>query len=179
MDKKWLLPGDRLFPYTTLNIDVMELRRIHKVASGVTKYKLGAKPGLTTAAPVYADCSGYVGWLLSKAGYTDVADRELFNRLGGRGTWHLYDFFNQQGLKKSDPLAATRHDNILRVAVGLAGWVGIGKIGHIVLIYNGVTIESSGGKGANSRPWTGKGWQSFYKVFVVSRPVPFQGVLGV
>jgi hypothetical protein len=37
-------------------------------------------------------------------------------------------------------------------------------VGHVVLLSGGHTLESHGGVGPDSRPWTGQGWQS--KTFV-------------
>ena len=42
-------------------------------------------------------------------------------------------------------------------------------IGHVVLIYQGKTLESHGGVGPDSRPWTGTGWQSKVDMFVLTR----------
>jgi len=49
------------------------------------------------------------------------------------------------------------------------------RIGHVVLLYKGSTIESHGSVGPDSRPWTGTQWQAETDLFVLS---PAGGVPG-
>ena len=41
------------------------------------------------------------------------------------------------------------------------------RIGHVVLVHNGKTLESHGGVGPNARPWTGTGWQAKASVYLL------------
>jgi hypothetical protein len=41
------------------------------------------------------------------------------------------------------------------------------KIGHVVLLYNGKTLESHGGDGPDGRPWNVQGWQIHAHVYML------------
>jgi hypothetical protein len=114
---------------------------------GHIKYKLGAKPGLNTKPEDIksSDCSGFVRYLLYNAtnGHMNFGG-------GGGGTWWQNKWCVDQGLDIVDYSTAANSDSHLRVAFIHGGG---GKIGHVWLILNGLTIESHGGKGANRRDW--------------------------
>jgi len=45
------------------------------------------------------------------------------------------------------------------------------RIGHVVLIQNGRTLESHGGAGPDSRPWNGESWQAVTRVYELTGPL--------
>ena len=57
-----------------------------------------------------------------------------------------------------------------RDAAQLARQMGRGEVraASVVLIHNAQTLESHGGVGPDSRPWTGAGWQAKAMVYQIT-----------
>ncbi|MBC7808497.1 MAG: hypothetical protein H7145_20375 [Akkermansiaceae bacterium] len=165
----YLAAGSAEYPFATLALDLAALVSLHKRLIGEVGYRLGAKCAVGDT-PENIDCSGYVGWLLSNVTPTPL--RSVIARdIVGLGTWHLSEWLKKSGFKRSTVDSGRRTDGVLRVAITLAARnpvTGRMGIGHIALVWNGRTIESHGGRGVNSREWTGKGWQGRCAVFVLS-----------
>ncbi len=166
----YLVAGSAGYPFTTLALDLTRLQSLHQRLTGAVGYRLGAKCAADDT-PENIDCSGYVGWLLSNA--TAPPLRSVIARdIVGLGTWHLSEWLKKSGFKRSTVDSGKLADGALRVAITLAARnpvTGRLGIGHIALVRDGRTIESHGGRGVNSREWTGKGWQGRCAVYVLSR----------
>lgn len=152
------------FAWPTLAIDRSRLLTGYQacVKRGV-RYRLGAKPLAGDGTFLRSDCSGFVGWLLyfATGGTVDLC---------GLGTYHQSEWFRQAALKVSTVEAGRLDDGAVRVAVMLASPSRGRFVGHIAIIYQGVTLECYGGVGVGSRAWTGQGWQRHATVYVLSPP---------
>jgi hypothetical protein len=80
-----------------------------------------------------------------------------------------HDWVKSHGFAKVDVAAGQNTDDIVRIAF-LQPQDVPSHIGHVALLYNGQTIESHGGLGPDSRPWTGTGWQARTHVYVLTAP---------
>lgn len=154
------LPASEAFAWPTYEIDLKKLLAdFTAIVKGGSSYLLGGKY-TSKVAPKDVnriDCSGLVRYLLIRRG-VDIVDGSQMQR-----EWAI-----REGLKESDPKSAKAKDGVLRLAV--LPTTSSRKVGHVVLILDGQTIESHGGVGPNRRPWTGNGWQGQCRVFVLTRP---------
>ena len=153
-----LVPKSEAYPCPTINLDRVTLVRCvtRCRAAGVT-YGLGAKATSGSEQPGpggfrHIDCSGFVGWALSQATGGRLPD------LLDRGSVEQHDWIDAHGFKPSSVVAAIGHDNIVRVAF-LPPALG-GGIGHVMLVLDGLTLESHGGSrkaplynGPDRRAW--------------------------
>lgn len=120
------------------------------------KIKAGQVPGKDFKA---VDCSGFV--------------RETIRRstsLGGAfpdGSVVQHDWIKAKGFEKVDRATGGSSDGLVRIAF-LSPKDAKSGIGHVVLLHGGKTLESHGGVGPNTRPWSGSGWQAKASVYVLS-----------
>ncbi len=118
----------------------------------------GAKPG---SGFTKVDCSGFVREALRRA-----------TNLGGKfrdGSVVQHDWFRARDFEQVALNDWAAKDGRVRIAF-LRPADSPHKIGHVVLLHNGMTLESHGGVGPDVRPWTRQGWQGKAKVYVLSRP---------
>jgi hypothetical protein len=160
-----LIPPSPEFAWPTMPIDIELLLRVHDNAEAPgNQYGLGAKVPLDTDSTdmpgLAVDCSGYVRWLIYKATKGTVVMPD--------GSWIQHEWIRDRGFKKSSVDAANLRDGAVRIAF-LSPQDG-GGIGHVALILNDSTLESHGGTGPDSRPWTGERWQARCSVYVLTRP---------
>ena len=115
----------------------------------------GAVPGTDFTE---VDCSGFVRELVFRATTPqfDFPDGSVVQR-----EWVL-----QQGFAADTIAHAGTRDNAVRIAF-LAPQDAPSRIGHVVMIHNGMTLESHGGLGPDSLPWNGQAWQAKARVFVL------------
>ena len=108
---------------------------------GRVKYKLGAKPALGSDSTTFvlSDCSGFVRWALDRASLT-LPD--------GSATQHEWCAAHLPEVRYKD---AGTSANPARLFIA---FIAPGKgIGHVWLLYEGKSLECSGHRGVNSRPW--------------------------
>jgi hypothetical protein len=128
-------------------------------------YGLGAKVPFFGAVPgkdfTKVDCSGFIRELvrLSTTPTTPFPD----------GSVVQHDWVIAHHFEKSSPQAAMQNDGIIRMAF-LSPHDSADGIGHVLLVAAGMTLESHGGVGPDSRAWTNTGFQSKTSVYVVARP---------
>ena len=154
-------PSDWPWPYLDMDSDLLlELSR--KTDQPGDQYKLGGKPPslAATAAEINQtgiDCSGYFRWLVARTTNMYVPD----------GSMNQRDWMDQAGFKVSSVDSGLLKDGVVRAAYmrPLPGGVG-----HIAMIHDGQTIESSGKRGPGRRPWTGDGWQSRCVLWCLTKP---------
>lgn len=118
----------------------------------------GAKPGQDFQK---VDCSGFVREAIWRATDPHVNFKD--------GSVVQHDWIRAQGFTKHTREQAMASDNLVRI-VFLQPQDSPSGIGHVALVHNGRTIESHGGTGPNSRPWTVTGWQSKAFVYLLSNP---------
>jgi cell wall-associated NlpC family hydrolase len=144
-----------------MDIDLLlELSR--KTNQPGDQYKLGGKaPSLAaTAAEINQtgiDCSGYFRWLVARTTNMYVPD----------GSMNQRDWMDQAGFKVSSVDSGLLKDGVVRAAYMRPLPKGVG---HIAMIHDGQTIESSGKRGPGRRPWTGEGWQSRCVLWCLTKP---------
>lgn len=165
--REWgLLPAtsDYAWPHVALDVDLLLLLAERTEREG-NQYRLGGKaPTLDADSSVISrigiDCSGYLRWLLYRATHGELVIPD--------GSWMQAEWADDAGLKRSSIDAGEIIDGAVRMAQmpPASG----GGIGHIALIHNGRTIESSGRRGPGRREWTGTAWQSRCRVWVISPP---------
>jgi cell wall-associated NlpC family hydrolase len=135
----------------TIPVDRAELVRLMKLCFSfrtyvsTIKYLLGAKPrmgAIPGAGFSKADCSGFVRWLIHGATHSEVTMPD--------GSWHQQQWAIKKRFRKVPYDHCGLHDSRLRIAFIRAKR---GKVGHVWLTINGMTIESCGGRGATRRPW--------------------------
>jgi cell wall-associated NlpC family hydrolase len=149
------------WPYLDMDIDLLlELSR--KTNQPGDQYKLGGKaPSLAaTAAEINQagiDCSGYFRWLVARTTNMYVPD----------GSMNQRDWMDQAGFKVSSVESGLLKDGVVRAAYMRPLPKGVG---HIAMIHDGQTIESSGKRGPGRRPWTGEGWQSRCVLWCLTKP---------
>ncbi len=157
-----IIPKSLQYGWTSMQFDVALLRNIvAKQIAGNWKYALGAKIPLDLATIPIAgetDCSGEVRYLIHRCAGVDIPD----------GSANQHEWVRANGFKASSIEAGRLQDGGVRVAF-LTPADG-GGIGHVALIMNGATFESHGGKGPDTRPWTGSGWQAKAHVYVLQPP---------
>ncbi len=148
-----LRPATSVFPWPTLPVDQMFLQRLTgylaECQARKTRYGLGEKAHVLTAYPPdYAeiDCSGWaraaIAYASEPSGVVILPD----------GSVNQHEWCEAQHLKVSSPDALTLHDGYLRIAFIVPTVQRL--IGHVYLARNGMTYESHGGRGPDSRPVT-------------------------
>jgi hypothetical protein len=122
-------------------------------------YGLGAKVPFHGAVPgrdfKKVDCSGFVREAIWRASDPHVAFPD--------GSVVQHDWVRSKGFQPGAVADGMLDDNHVRIAFLRPQDVS-SHVGHVVLLSGGHTLESHGGVGPDSRPWTGQGWQS--KTFV-------------
>lgn len=155
-------PATDAFPWPTVPFDVPLLLLLsQKTTLEGNQYRLGGKaPSLesdsATVARVGIDCSGYVRWIVYRASGVAMPD----------GSWHQAAWADRQGFKTTTVEAGGLKDGRVRLAYMKP--LSEGGVGHIALVLDGQTIESSGKRGPGRRPWTGQGWQSRCRLWVLA-----------
>lgn len=120
------------------------------------KIKAGQVPGVDFTQ---VDCSGFVRETLRRS-----------TNLGSSfpdGSVVQHDWVRKKGCAHDTIQAGAKGDGAVRIAF-MSPTDSPSGIGHVVLIVNGATLESHGGVGPDSRPWTGNGWQAKSKVYVLT-----------
>jgi lysozyme family protein len=120
----------------------------------------GAVPGKDFQA---VDCSGFVREAIWRATTPHLAFPD--------GSVVQHDWIRAQHFERTTTDAALQEDGAVRVAF-LQPQDSPQRVGHVVLIHNARTLESHGGVGPDSRPWTKTGWQEKAFVYVLTRPEP-------
>lgn len=150
----------------TLAINAVAARAFLDACTGSNPrvaYGLGAKVPFHGAVPgqdfTKVDCSGFVREVVFRA------TNPPFDFSDGSVTQH--GWVERQGFEKSTVAAGMARDGAVRIAFLSPQDTSI-HIGHVVLLHDGVTWESHGGLGPDSRPWTGTGWQAQTTVFVLT-----------
>jgi hypothetical protein len=152
-----------------LSIDINEalaFLRACETSSPRVTYGLGAKVPHFRAIPgrefTKVDCSGFVREAIREATSPSVAFPD--------GSVVQHDWVRHQGFQRTAVNAASQEDNVVRIAF-LDPNDSPERIGHVVLVYNGRTLESHGGqgpvRGPDSRPWTGTDWQAKTSVYIL------------
>jgi lysozyme family protein len=118
----------------------------------------GAVPGKDFQA---VDCSGFVREAIWRATSPHLAFPD--------GSVVQHDWIRARGFERSTPDAAFQEDGAVRIAF-LRPQESPTRVGHVVLIQNARTLESHGGVGPDSRPWTKTGWQEKAFVYLLTRP---------
>jgi hypothetical protein len=117
-------------------------------------YKLGAKirPGEEPGRDFKnVDCSGFVRMLV-----------RLSTDLGGRfpdGSVVEHEWVQRKGFQTLPRSTGSSRDGAVRIAF-LRPQDSPHRIGHVVLIHDGKTLESHRGVGPDSRAWNTAGWES-------------------
>jgi hypothetical protein len=123
-------------------------------------YGLGAKVPFPGAVPGKdfrrVDCSGFVREAIRRA--------EAKNLGFPDGSVVQHDWVRSHHFAADTVAGAGAHDGIVRIAF-LRPQDSPSRIGHVVLIHDGRTLESHGGIGPDSRPWTGEDWQRYAFVY--------------
>lgn len=158
-----ILKGTPEYPWPTVDIDIPLLLTLSaRTTREGNQYRLGGKaPSLDADSSVVArigiDCSGFVRWILYRATNNRLVIPD--------GSWYQRDWVEGVGFKESTVFAATLRDNRIRLAY-MKPLTPKG-IGHIALVHNALTIESSSKRGPGRRPWDGNGWQRRCKLWVL------------
>lgn len=119
------------------------------------KAKAGAVPGRDFTA---VDCSGFVREAIRRS--TDLGNRFP------DGSVVQHDWVKANRFQRVDRAQGAQSDDTVRIAFLSPGDTQSG-IGHVVLLFKGKTLESHGGVGPDSRPWTGTGWQAKTTVYIL------------
>jgi lysozyme family protein len=117
----------------------------------------GAEPGKDFQA---VDCSGFVREAIWRA----TAPHLVFPD----GSVVQHDWIRAHGFERTTGDAALQEDGAVRIAF-LSPQDSPQRVGHVVLIHNAATLESHGGVGPDSRPWTKTGWQAKAFVYVLTQ----------
>jgi D-alanyl-D-alanine carboxypeptidase len=127
-------------------------------------YGLGAKVPSLGAVPgrdfKKVDCSGFVREAIRRSTQPTAAFPD--------GSVVQHEWVRSRGYEHGAIADGAKTDKSIRIAF-LSPQDSPEGIGHVVLIYQGKTLESHGHFGPDSRPWTGAGWQSKADVFVLTR----------
>lgn len=148
------------FAWPTYDVDIPKLLAdFNGIVANGSRYLLGGKYTSKVAPKdVNAiDCSGLVRYLLTRRG-VPIVDGSQMQR-----EWAI-----REGLKESSPDSCDLKDGVLRLAV--LPTTKSRKVGHVVLVLDGETIESHGGKGPDRRKTSSLPWLNQCRVFVVARP---------
>jgi hypothetical protein len=123
-------------------------------------YGLGSKVPFFKAKPgvdfTKVDCSGFVREAIREATTPMVPFPD--------GSVVQHDWLISKHFKKTTVASGKLTDGKVRIAF-LSPADTSSHIGHVVLIHNGRTLESHGGVGPDSRPWTGESWQAASAVY--------------
>ncbi len=161
-------PGVALFgaappsPAYPLAIDIAAmtafLEQCESSAPRVT-YALGAKVGHATDVPGRdfhsVDCSGFVRQALLRSTHPVVPFPD--------GSVTQHDWVAARGFPTATVADGKRDDGKVRIA--FLSPTPTHKIGHVVLLHRGATLESHSQVGPDSRPWTGEAWQGETHLF--------------
>ena len=135
-------------------------------ASPRVLYGLGAKVPFPNAVPgrdfQRIDCSGFVREAICRS----TVPR---SRAFPDGSVNQHDWVLARGYAKDTVASGLANDGAVRIAF-LRPQDTRSGIGHVVLIHNGATLESHGGVGPDTRPWTGEDWQAKAYVYVLKHP---------
>lgn len=155
-------PKTEQYPWTSADIDVAKLKKTASILGfrGIA-YGFGSKPTSLTTVPEKVnftkrnsvDCSGFVRYALAQCGL-QIPDGSVNQR----------EWFRKSGFKPTKQFDET--DGRVRVAFLKPGDTPSG-IGHVVLVIDGVTYESHGGRGVDSRPWGSASWMRKCSGFVI------------
>lgn len=117
----------------------------------------GARPGVDFK---HVDCSGFVREAVWRATtpHLDIID----------GSVRQHDWIRDSGFERGTVADAKQSDGVIRIAF-LRPQDTSSHIGHVAFVHDGFTIESHGGVGPDSRPWTGAGWQAKAHVYILRR----------
>lgn len=149
------------YPFTSADVNV---QRIEEWTDALMKrgveYGFGSKARVLESPPqlfsgtkgLCVDCSGFVRWLL----WDDI---ELPD-----GSVNQRDFLKANGFKPSKQFDEV--DGRVRIAFLSPGQTPSG-IGHVMVVLNGKTMESHGGRGVDRRIWGSKPWMSRCSGFVI------------
>lgn len=119
------------------------------------KIQPGQQPG--RGGFLQVDCSGFVRQII-----------RLATNLGGTfpdGSVVQHDWVRKKGYAPDSVQSGMTKDDNVRIAFLSPSSTSSG-IGHVVLLYRGMSFESHGGVGPDSRPWTGTSWQAKTKVYI-------------
>jgi hypothetical protein len=126
-----------------LNVDRQKLIDLMEPCFTGHRYAMGAKPELGSASNYWswADCSGFVRWLLYGAAGVTLPE----------GSVEIHDWCRANKFQVVDyRLSGSLMDDRLRIAFINPTQA---EPGHVWLVINGQTIESYGGHGPGRRPW--------------------------
>lgn len=160
-------PASSTWAWPTVDLDIaLLLTLIQRTEQEGNQYRLGGKaPSLDADSSqirrVGIDCSGFVRWILFRATHNQLVIPD--------GSWNQADWAEDIGFKHSTIESGKLLDGVVRLAHMKP--LSPGGIGHILLIHNGKTIESSGKRGPNRRTWSGEGWQSRCRLWALTAPV--------
>ena len=127
-------------------------------------YGLGMKVPFLAAVPgrdfTQVDCSGFVreAVRLSTSPAAPFPD----------GSVVQHDWVRGQGFAAASVADGGKDDGLVRIAFLRPQDLPL-RIGHVVLISGGMTLESHGGGGPDSLRWTGSDWQAKASVYVLAR----------
>jgi len=126
-------------------------------------YALGAKVPNDNSVPgrdfTAVDCSGFVRAAIRRATNPIVPIPD--------GSVVQQDWVQAKGFMRGTVADGSLKDGKIRIAF-LNPQDSPEGVGHVVLILNSATVESHGGVGPDSRPFTGVGWQAKAKVYLLS-----------
>ena len=151
--------------YASLPFSVEKLKGYLKASQDHhIHYGLGSKDPTPKSPETFdfkaIDCSGFVreAVLVATGGKLFLPDGSYIqNDYLGKTKWDGKPF------KVSKYEYCGLRDGIVRI-----GFILPNPIGHVVLFHNGVTYESHGGVGPDSRPWNTPALRNIAKVYVLS-----------
>jgi hypothetical protein len=85
------------------------------------------------------------------------------------GSVQQHDWLRAHGFAHSTPHAVMLSDRAVRIAF-LRPQDAPRGVGRVSLVYNAQTLESHGGVGSDSRPWTKSGWQAMAFEYFLTAP---------
>ena len=105
------------------------------------------------------DCSGFVREIMRRA-----------TNLGSSfpdGSVIQHQWVDKKGFARATVADGKARDGAVRIAF-LSPNATASGIGHVALIVDGATLESHGGVGPDSRPWSGAGWQASTALYLLA-----------
>jgi len=135
-----------------MNADLATVLLLYrKLADRRVRYLLGAKAAasLRTDQIDELDCSGFVRYVMQRAGVTAFPDGSQIQWEWVRNRWRQLRQYSDVAYAKADPnrlfiaFAAERRDAL-----------GRRRLGHVWLVCMGKTMESYGSVGVGSRSWS-------------------------